>query len=94
MKKVRCASHGESAYVLLCQHLVAKRAGLGYLHVNAQPDSPGQAWCEACDRVLETERGWSDRADAAAGWKLVCQKCARNIRRRHRSLGRIIGTDG
>ena len=89
---MRCDAHGETRYVLLCRHLLASK-GVGYVYVNARVGAPGQAWCEECDVVVEAERGWTDRANAAAEWKLVCTTCARSIRRGHRCLGRIVGTD-
>jgi hypothetical protein len=72
--KIHCDEHGASDYCLICQHLEAK-SGLEYLACRALPDYPAQAWCKGCDAVLQQEQGWSDRADAEADWKLVCEGC-------------------
>ena len=38
-------------------------------------EDPAQAWFNDCQTVLDQERGWSDRADETADWKLVCSLC-------------------
>jgi len=74
MNTIECEEHGLSPYCLLCTHL-QEQDGLGYFAIPAEPTEPAQAWCEACDHVLEAEQGWSDLADAQAGWKLYCTAC-------------------
>jgi hypothetical protein len=67
-------------------------SGLGYYAIKAEPQEPAQAWCEACDGILEDERGWSDRADAAADWKLYCTGCCRDTLARHQVRSWLRGT--
>ena len=89
--KVHCEDHGETEYCLICQHLCA-RAGLSYFAIEAEPGEPAQAWCEECDVVLEEERGWSDRADEVAGWKLLCTGCYEQTLQGHELRSWVEGT--
>ena len=73
-EQITCAKHGQSRYSVICQHL-ASGIGLGYIALPETPDFPAQAWCVACDDVLDEHQGWSDAADARAGWLLFCRHC-------------------
>ena len=61
----------------------SRRRGLGYWAIKPDPQEPAQAWCEACDAVLDQDRGWSDRAEALADWKLYCTGCYAEALSRH-----------
>lgn len=89
---IHCKRHGVTAYCLICQHLRSEE-GLGYFAIAPEPEEPAQAWCEACDRVLEAERGWSDRADAKADWKLYCTGCYEETLARHELRSWVRGTN-
>jgi hypothetical protein len=82
--QVECAGHGKRPATFLCQHLVDGH-GLGF-HWAADPEEPDEAcpiaWCDACDEVLEAERGWSERAKAAASMRLLCDACYEELRDR------------
>lgn len=39
-----------------------------------------QAWCAACDEVLEREGEWNDRSEAFAGIRPVCRGCYREMK--------------
>jgi hypothetical protein len=88
---VHCERHGVTAYALLCRHLAAG-AGLGYFAIPPEPEEPAQAWCEACDEVVEAEQGWTDRADAQADWRLYCAGCYAGALARHTLLSWVEGT--
>lgn len=47
-------------------------------------EDPAQAWCEACQAVIDEDRGWSDRASDFADWKLICGRCFTSIVNKHR----------
>ncbi len=79
---IYCDQHGVTAYCLICQHLRGG-VGLGYWAIKPEPKEPAQAWCEACDAVLDQDRGWSDRAEALADWKLYCAGCYAEALSRH-----------
>jgi hypothetical protein len=91
-RKVNCTKHGTKDYCIICQHL-GSEAGLGYYACKATAEDPAQAWCEACDRVLEQERGWNDLADAAADWKLFCEGCYSDALGENRFIAWSVGTD-
>lgn len=88
---IHCARHGIEKYCLICQHLCQSN-GLAYWAIQAEPELPAQAWCAACDAVLEQERGWSDRAIAQAGWKHYCALCYEETLESHNFLGWVEGT--
>jgi hypothetical protein len=88
---IHCARHGVTPFCLICRHL-GEGSGLGYFAIKPEADEPAQAWCEACDRVLEAERGWSDRADAAADWKVYCTSCYKEALARHQLRSWLRGT--
>ena len=71
---IECVVHGTTRYCIICKHLL-DGSGLGYFAIQPDPTEPAQAWCEGCDFIFQHERGWSDRADAEAEWKLACTGC-------------------
>jgi hypothetical protein len=79
---IHCERHGITAYCLICRHL-REGDGLAYWAIEPEAEEPAQAWCEACDAVLEQDRGWSDRADDLAEWKLYCAGCYEETLARH-----------
>lgn len=89
--KIQCDEHGDTEYCLLCQHLQTGK-GLRYFAIKAEPDEPAQAWCQECDEVLEEERGWSDRADETADWKLCCTGCYEQLLEHHQLVSWVVGT--
>lgn len=74
---VECAEHGSGARAIVCQHLPAGR-GVGFNQVCA-PDEPDcvfpDAWCDACEAVLDREGEWNDRAQAFANLRVLCSDC-------------------
>jgi hypothetical protein len=91
MKLAQCEEHGPSPYCLICKHL-RERNALGYFAIQAEPTEPAQAWCEGCDSVLAQERGWNDRADEQADWKLFCTACYERRLSSHRLVSWVEGT--
>ena len=77
-----CERHGTQPYALICVHL-AEATSLSYFLIEEEPGEPAQAWCAACDQVLEAESGWTDRADDQAYWKLFCKECFDETLERH-----------
>jgi len=89
-RTIHCDRHGETNYGILCQHL-QEGSKLGYWAIKPDAEHPGQAWCEECDAVLEADRGWTDRGDALAGWKIYCGKCYSKTLKRHALRGWDVG---
>ena len=83
---IHCSRHGVTPYCLICRHL-RENTGLGYWEIRAEPKDPAQAWCEECDALLDEDRGWSDRAEELADFKLYCTGCYRETLARHTRRG-------
>ena len=88
-KPVACPDHGQSYATFVCQHLV-KGKGLGYFCADDKSDPCPDAWCGACDRMREKERGWNDRSEAFAKVTMICAGCYQTVKARNRI---IPGTD-
>lgn len=82
---VECDNHGTRRAAYVCRHLAAGD-GLGfYWGIDpGEPNSPcPDAWCEACETVLERHGEWNDAAAAHAGITLICAECYVDIRARN-----------
>lgn len=84
-KRVECRHHGIRDATYVCQHLVSE-TGAGF-HLGGDEEDPDQlwpdAWCDACERVLQAEGEWNDRATAFARIRLLCDACYRLSRERN-----------
>lgn len=82
---IECQEHGVRARTFVCQHLVSG-SDLGF-HFEVSEDEPDiawpDAWCDACDAVLEAEGGWTEEAEEAAGVSVVCDFCYESSRERN-----------
>jgi hypothetical protein len=83
---IHCDRHGVTAYCIICRHL-RESSGLAYWAIKPKSEEPAQAWCEECDAVLAEDRGWTDRGDALADWKLYCTGCYAETLARHTRRG-------
>lgn len=85
-RTVECSTHGTKSEAWVCQHLVGGEDRVGF-HVGYSIDEPDQyypdAWCDACEDVLEAEGEWNDASQAFADIKLVCSGCYQEIRKRN-----------
>ncbi|MES2948921.1 MAG: hypothetical protein V4858_10315 [Pseudomonadota bacterium] len=88
---IECEKHGTSQYCIICRHL-REKIGLEYFAIQAEPAEPAQAWCAACDHVLEQERGWSDVADQHADWELYCSQCYAESLETHKLVSWVEGS--
>jgi len=84
---IECPVHGLQPPAVICRHLEKGRE-LGYCQPDPDPGDPQpwlqHAWCADCDRVLEEEGDWTERAEAFAQPYCVCESCLKDIRRRNR----------
>jgi hypothetical protein len=84
---VRCGTHGEVLPAYVCCHLrLNSEQPLGFVEPefdDDDEDNDAQAWCRACDAVLEREGEWSDAAIAIANVKMVCEFCFAKLREIH-----------
>lgn len=79
---VECPVHGPQGPAYVCRHLnLHDPVGFVEGYDPARPDEdPFQAWCAACDQVLQREGEWNDRSEAFAGVRMVCRGCYRAMR--------------
>ena len=80
--KVECPVHGTQEMAFVCQHL-AQGEKQGF-HLGYDPDHPDElwpdAWCDACEAVLEQEGEWNEKTEQFADIKLVCAQCYEALR--------------
>jgi hypothetical protein len=83
--RVECLTHGSSSATFVCQHLVAGEK-LGF-NVAYDPEFPDEiypdAWCNECDKILESQGEWNDISEKFSAIKLVCCRCYENLRERN-----------
>ncbi|HSR40780.1 MAG TPA: hypothetical protein VLL48_01380, partial [Longimicrobiales bacterium] len=88
-KTVECRLHGEEGPAYVCRHLNLEEP-VGFVE-GYDPDEPDvelfQAWCAACDEVLDREGEWNERSEWFAGIRLVCRACYRETRALNRTGG-------
>lgn len=63
---------------LICQHLLMNC----HLAFNVPEDIEldSQAWCNECEKVLQEEKGWTDKAMEFAGFEDYCKICFEDLR--------------
>jgi len=79
---IDCDEHGSQPAAFACRHLLESRdAGF---HQGFDPERPytlfPDAWCDACEAVLDEEGGWTDRALSFADIRLLCGTCYLKVR--------------
>jgi hypothetical protein len=85
-RKINCAQHGPGHATYVCTHL---RGGVACGHHASQrsDDDPWpDAWCDACEDVLEREGEWNDRSEQHADIQLLCHRCYEHVRTLNREL--------
>jgi hypothetical protein len=84
-KKVECGKHGSSAATFVCQHL-ASGEKLGF-NVGYDPEFPDDlypdAWCNECEKMLESEGEWNEVSEKYADIKLLCSQCYEDLREKN-----------
>jgi hypothetical protein len=85
--RIHCATHGPSSDgALVCRHLASGSAAQGFFYEYPEEDPDAtcpDAWCQACENLLEKEGGWNEAAMQHAGLRVVCDECFRQIRARN-----------
>jgi hypothetical protein len=82
--EVQCNRHGPSSSIFVCQH-VARGVGVGFYTSAEDPsDLRPDAWCAACEAMVNEAGGWDERTEPVARITLLCERCydearARNI---------------
>lgn len=85
-RTVKCAEHGVRDATYVCRHLASGVVDSGF-NLAVDPDEPDElwpaAWCDACERVFESEGGWTARTEAFLGIRLLCDGCYQTVRERN-----------
>jgi hypothetical protein len=83
--KVECKTHGSADATFICQHLIGGES-LGF-NIGYDPEAPDElhpdAWCDECEKTLNSEGEWNDKSEEFADIKIVCSHCYENIRERN-----------
>lgn len=74
---VECSIHGKNEAAFVCQHLVnGENVGFNYSYDSDDPDALfPDAWCDACDDVLDEEGEWNERTESFIGITPLCCSC-------------------
>ncbi|MEZ5919154.1 MAG: hypothetical protein R3D66_04345 [Alphaproteobacteria bacterium] len=78
VRKIECVEHGLQPETFVCQHLVQslQTGTLCGFWCAEDPDNPRpDAWCNACEELVNRTGGWNDESESFAGVKLLCGKC-------------------
>jgi len=93
-KVVTCAKDGKSHATFVCRHLT-RSAGLGFFSSDTPDDPRPDAWCGACDEVLQREGGeWNDRSEPFAQVTMICAACYDRARLRNRPPDPVLSARG
>lgn len=68
---------------IICHHLIENPC----LHLNFpyDIDEDDQAWCDECEKILQEEQGWTDRALKFANLKTCCKYCFAELKQKYRN---------
>lgn len=80
---LHCRRHGPSDRCWVCEHITPTGAPCGFNTASNAADRRPDAWCDACDDLLEGLGSWSDVGARAPDIRLVCGACYDALRRRH-----------
>jgi hypothetical protein len=93
-KRVTCELDGESHATFVCQH-IARNAGLGFFTADpGDADPRPDAWCGACEEVLQREGRWNEVSMPFARLTLLCAGCYDRARLRNRPTGPLLSRSG
>jgi hypothetical protein len=82
---LRCDSHGHSHVTYVCEHLVDGATGRGFYTAEAPwPGNPRpDAWCAACEAILEEAGSWEAAGDRHPKLAILCGGCYDACRQRN-----------
>lgn len=77
-----CSLHKKEATAIVCIHLcTAESASVGF-NVPADIVNDLEAWCDECEKIVNKEGGWTDRALKFADLRPCCVGCFISLKRR------------
>jgi hypothetical protein len=73
-----CILHALNKTAIICQHLnLTDRLGF---NVPYDLDNDLEAWCDKCEKILQEEGGWTERAIEYANLRVCCEFCFEKIK--------------
>lgn len=82
---VQCGTHGNVGSAFVCSHLLTQGPPLGFHEADFDPEDPEpQAWCDTCEKAVQSAGDWTDDLVAWADIRLVCEFCFADLRAHHR----------
>lgn len=92
-KSVECRDHGTTPATFVCRHL-ATGVACGYWPADDAGDDPWpDAWCDACEGVVQHEGDWTPAAMAFCDLTLLCTHCYDEARARNASIAAVEDLD-
>jgi uncharacterized protein DUF6882 len=82
-KTIRCSTHGERERGFVCRHLSEGTAQGFHWSRESSGSLWPDAWCDQCESVRETEGGWTERSEAVADIRSLCDRCYDEARSRN-----------
>lgn len=83
-RNIQCGTHGSVGGAFICVHLLNdQHAPLGFNEPEVDPGEEPQAWCDACDALVERDGEWNEENEKFADIKLVCEFCFARIKALH-----------
>ena len=86
-ENIECNEHGNTKVAFVCHHLLSGEC-VGWNEPEEYDEDPDDefagcinAWCDECENVANAGGGWNDETEAFADIQLICENCARAIKR-------------
>lgn len=78
----QCQSHGRRNVAVVCCHMIAMQAPVGFVENSSDPDDL-QAWCDACEEMFLQEGDKTEAFRAFDDMAVVCVSCHASLKDRH-----------
>ena len=76
---VECGDHGQQQATYVCRHIAQSlidHKPTGFLAAEQSADNlRPDAWCSACEEMVNRTGEWDEESEAFAGVKLLCGAC-------------------
>ncbi len=77
-----CALHKKEATAIICGHLCESQEDSIGFNVPSDIKNDLQAWCDRCEKILNTAGGWTDSVVAFADLRPCCVGCFISLKTR------------
>lgn len=77
-----CSLHKKEATAIICVHLWAAEDDLVGFNMPEDIENDLEAWCDRCEKILNTAGGWTDKVVEFADLRPCCVGCFVSIKNR------------